>query len=87
MSPEEVIRELLVGVPMSTKRADALASEIVEALEEAGHLLDGECTTVAVGNYPLVPVETVEAYGLTIRLDAMGEASEVSARDGLVIVG
>lgn len=85
MTPEEVIEERLPK-NMSTKRRGQLASEIADSLAEAGMLLDGECTTVEVGD-ALVPVQTVEAYGLTIRLDANGEASEISHRAGLVVLG
>lgn len=86
MSPEEIIRERLPK-SMSMKRRDELAEQIAEALADEGWLLDGECTTVAIGPRALVPVETVEAYGLTIKLDALGDASEISHRDGLVILG
>lgn len=86
MSPEEVIRDAL-PVKMSKVRRDQLASEIADALAEAGWLLDGECTTVAVGPRALIPVETVEVYGLTIKLDALGDASEISHPGGLVTLG
>lgn len=85
MSPNEVIIERLPK-SMSAKRRQEVAEQILDALAEYGLLADGECCAVEVGN-ALVPVETVEAYGLTIRLDANGEASEISSAAGLVVVG
>ena len=85
MSVEEVINGQLPA-SMSRKRRGALAEQIADALAEAGLLLDGECTTVEVGD-ALLPVETVETYGLTIRLDATGNASEISHPAGLVVLG
>jgi hypothetical protein len=83
-SPRDVIGTVLPKSWSQTKR-DTVADEIAEALWEAGLLAD-DITTVAVGDARL-PVETVEAYGLTIKLDALGEASELSHPAGLVIFG
>lgn len=85
MSPEEVVIEQLPK-SMFAKRRGEVAEQILDALAESGLLVDSECWAVEVGN-ALVPVETVEAYGLTIRLDANGEASEISSAAGLVVVG
>jgi hypothetical protein len=85
VSPEEVVIEQLPK-SMSAKRRGEVAEQILDALSESGLLVDNECSAVEVGN-ALVPVETVEAYGLTIRLDANGEASEISSAAGLVVVG
>jgi hypothetical protein len=83
-SPRDVIGTVLPKSWSQTKR-DELSDTIVDALWEAGLLAD-DITTVAVGDARL-PVETVEAYGLTIKLDALGEASELSHPAGLVIFG
>lgn len=85
MTVEDVIKEQLPK-SMSAKRRDELAELIGDALAEGGYLVDGECTTVEVSD-ALMPVETVEAYGLTIKLDATGDASEISHRAGLVVLG
>lgn len=82
--PRDVIGEKLPKSWSQTKR-DTLSDKIIDALSEAG-LLAEEITAVEVVN-ALLPVETVEAFGLTIKLDAMGEASEISHRDGLVVSG
>lgn len=83
--PRYVINEaLLKGLPNGDLAADSspdaladvLSDQVAEALFNAGVLLDGEITTLEVRK-ALMPVETVEAYGLRIRLDANGDASEV----------
>ena len=85
-SPRDVVAAKLPKNWSQDKR-DTVADEILTDLEVAGHLtIDGECSTVSVGGYALVPVETVEAYGLTLRLDAMGEASEITHPAGLVVL-
>jgi hypothetical protein len=84
MSVESVIRNQLPA-SMSAKRREELCQQIADALAEAGFLLDGGCSVVEVGD-ALVPVETVEAFGLTIRLDATGNASEISSPAGLVVL-
>ena len=63
------------------KLADVLSDQVAEALFKAGVLLDDEVTTIEVRK-ALVPVETVEAYGLRIKLDANGDASEVTCDRG-----
>jgi hypothetical protein len=70
----------------SQNRRDIVADAILEALEDAGLLAQEEITTVEVGG-ALMPVEAVEAYGLTLKLDALGEASEISSDRGLVVLG
>ena len=84
MNPEDVIKELLPK-SMSAKRRGELAEQIADSLATWGHLVDGECTTVEVADARM-PVETVESYGLTIKLDAMGDAAEISHRSGLVVL-
>jgi hypothetical protein len=85
MTVEEVIRAQLPA-SMSAKRRDALVEQITDALAEQGLLVDGDCTTVEVAE-AMVPVETIEAYGLILRLDANGDAAEISHRTGLVVLG
>lgn len=58
-------------------RRDTTADEIVSDLEAAGILVNPECTTIEVTGARM-PVETIEAYGLEIKLDANGEASSIS---------
>lgn len=82
---EKVIKSQLPK-NMSAKRANALAEQIADALAEAGLLLDEHCTAVEVGD-ALLPVQTIESYGLVIKLDANGDASEISSRAGLVVIG
>jgi hypothetical protein len=75
-----------------------LREELQEILPKSQHnkidriigLIDPDrdvVNTVEVGQRALIAVETIEAYGLIIGLDALGEASDVSHRDGLVVVG
>ncbi len=83
-APAYIERDTYTGRHQNKK--DILADQIVEALEAAGwHEPDLLIATVEVGE-ALMPVETVEAYGLTIKLDAMGEASEISSARGLAVV-
>jgi hypothetical protein len=84
MSPDEVVARQLPK-SMSEKRRNELVEQILDALAEWGYLVEGVCTTVSTER-ALVPVETVEVYGLTIALDANGDASEISHRDGLVVL-
>lgn len=70
----------------SQDKRDTLADEIVSDLEVAGVMVFPKCAKVEV-TCALMPVETVEAYGLTIKLDANGEASEISHPSGLVVLG
>lgn len=84
-SPRDVIVPFLPK-NWSQSRRDQVADEIADALGDAGLLAEFECIAVEVAD-AMVPVETVEAYGLTIRLDANGEASEISHRSGLVTIG
>lgn len=67
-------REFLKNLPgkMSAKSIDA----IVEYVDAAGPA-DGIVETVELA-YARVPVETVEAYGLSIAVDANGNAVTVS---------
>lgn len=82
--PRDVVGAVLPK-SWSQNKKDAIADEILEALDNAGLLIgDALVTEVAVGERALIPVESVEAYGLTIRLDALGDASEISSERGLV---
>lgn len=83
-SPRDVVGAVLPKSWSQDKR-DTMADEIVDALYGAGFVLDEQISTVEVGG-ALVPVETVEAYGLEIRLDALGDASEISHPAGLVVL-
>lgn len=69
----------------SQTKKNNLAEQIAQALADAGVPVEAACRTVAV-EHALIPVETVEAYGLEIKLDATGSASEIHSRAGLVVV-
>jgi hypothetical protein len=70
---------------LSQKKRDELTEQIVNALFDAGLLLVDDATTIEVRG-ARVPVETVEAYGLTIRVDANGNAAEITSPWGLEIL-
>lgn len=61
-----------------------LAVDIVDALDEAGHLMYEPVESVEVVG-ARVSVETVEVHGLTISLDANGNAVRITSPWGLVI--
>ncbi|BEL07853.1 hypothetical protein Q0Z83_060440 [Actinoplanes sichuanensis] len=89
MSSTEEYREVIARhLPKnwSQDRRDAAADEIFSDLEGSGLLVAPKCTVVEVGGRPLVPVQTVRAYGLELALDAHGEASEIRHPAGLVVV-
>ncbi|TCB97557.1 hypothetical protein E0H26_11605 [Micromonospora zingiberis] len=67
-------------------KKDELSDAIYGALDEHGLILDGTVNTVEVTG-ARVTVETVEAYGLTIEVDANGNAVQISSPYGLEIVG
>lgn len=81
--PEHVVAGVLPGGDRSENKRLALAGTIVRALEEAGYLAYDIATVDVVG--ARVPIETVEAYGLTIRLDASGNAVSIASPYGLEI--
>jgi hypothetical protein len=81
MSANDVIETALRTAIKSASRRDDIATEIGEALWDAGYLTDGASTVEVHG--ARIPVETVEAYGLTISVDANGNAVEVSSPWGL----
>lgn len=83
-NPRDVVGAVLPKSWSQTKK-DALADEILDALSDAGLLLEGAATTVEVGDARM-PVETIEAYGLTIAIDALGDAAEISSPAGLVVL-
>lgn len=82
-SPRDVIGPVLPKSWSQTKRDD-LADQIADALYEAGLLVDEGIDSVEVRN-ARVTVETVEAYGLTIAVDAHGNAVQVTSPWGLEI--
>lgn len=77
VEPRDVVGALLPKSWSQDKR-DALADQILEALESEGLLTCGEIETVGI-RWTHVPIETVEAYGLVIGVDANGYAAEVSS--------
>lgn len=81
--PETVIRELLPNSWSQTRR-NGLTDQILDALYDAGLLIDGSPRTVEVRG-ARVAVEAVEAYGLRISLDANGNAVEIASPWGLEV--
>lgn len=61
-----------------------LAQIIARKLEEAGFLVPEDFDTVEVRG-ARVPVETVEVYGLTITVDANGNAVSITSPYGFEI--
>lgn len=77
----EVIGQL---IPSKVEgRRIELATSIVNALTEAGHIHEEISAVEVLG--ARVPVETVEVYGLTITLDANGNAVQISSPWGLEV--
>lgn len=86
MSPDLVIREALVPHIKGEAKRNKAADAVHDALEKASHLYeDGHVEAVEVHD-SRVPVETVNVYGLTIRLDAGGNAVSVSSPYGFMII-
>lgn len=83
-TPEQTIAELLPK-KWSEARRTALASTLADALESVGFLHRNNPEVVEVIG-ARVPVETVEVYGLTIRLDANGNAVSITSPYGLEVV-
>lgn len=83
--PRDVVTAVLPKSWSQTKK-DNLADEVLEALDTAG-LLNLNGVFVVSPEDAKVPVETIEAYGLTIKLDALGDASEISSQTALQVLG
>lgn len=81
----DVIGAVLPKSWSQTKRDD-LAEQIADALSTEGLLVENAINVVEVVG-ARVTVETIEAYGLTIELDALGDAVQVTSPAGLEIVG
>lgn len=83
--PRDVISNVL---PKSWSQAkkDDLINKITDALYEECLLVEDAINVVEVLG-AMVTVETVEAYGLTIEVDANGDAVQVVSPHGLVVVG
>jgi hypothetical protein len=73
--PRDVVGAVLPK-SWSQSKKDELADEILEALDEAGLLAADEIEAVGIRG-ARIPVETVEAYGLVIGVDANGDAAEI----------
>jgi uncharacterized protein YaaQ len=85
MTPEEVIDAALAPYIKSAKRREEAVSKLVDALGNAGLLTEYEVDAVEVHG-ARVPVEDVDAYGLSISLDAKGNAVRVSCPWGLAVM-
>lgn len=83
-NPREVVTSVLPK-SWSQNKKDTLADEVLEALDNAGFLSEEPYTTVSLQD-ALMPVQTVEAFGLRIALDATGAASAISSDRGLVVI-
>ncbi|MET0423630.1 MAG: hypothetical protein ABW046_07140 [Actinoplanes sp.] len=77
VNPRDLVGALLPE-SWSQKDRDNLADEILDALAFNGLLTEGEIETVGI-RWTHVPIETVEAYGLVIGVDANGYAAEISS--------
>lgn len=80
--PQKLVEDALPKSWSAVRKAN-LAGEIVDVLSDAGLLVEEEFDTVEVATARM-PVESVEAYGLRLRIDALGEAVEIHHPDGLV---
>lgn len=86
MSALDVTNDALKTFIRSESRRDEAASDIVAGLESAGHLWEeGWVQTVEV-HHARVIVETIEAYGLVIQLDAHGNAVTVNSPHGFMVI-
>jgi hypothetical protein len=84
MDAEQIIRDALGTMFKSQRRIDELVNPIYDALEKAGCLIMGDLATVEVCGARLA-VDGVEAYGLSISLDAHGNAVDVSSPHGMFV--
>jgi hypothetical protein len=85
MDVEQIIRRALGTTLKSERRIEELSTPIYDALEKAGCLLMGDLATVEVCG-ARVAVEAVEVYGLSISVDANGNAVDVSSPFGMGVV-
>jgi hypothetical protein len=85
MSPGEVADKALEPFIKAKGRRDQAAADVVEALGKAAHLFENGWVTKVEVHHARVGVETVEAYGLIITLDANGNAVDVSSPWGFMI--
>jgi hypothetical protein len=85
MSAEDVIREALTPFLKSNKRREKAAESIAENLREAGLLLDYAPETVEVVG-SRVAIETTTVGGLTVSLDAAGNAVRVTSPYGFEVI-
>lgn len=83
---ESVARKALAEHIKAEFKRDTAADAVVEALTDAGHLYENGWVEAVEVHDSHVPVETVHAYGLTIRLDAGGNAVSVSSPYGFMII-
>jgi hypothetical protein len=83
---ETIIFDVLAKhTKMGKRKREELATLIDEVLIEAGFMdLDEAVEVVEVRNARM-PVEAVEAYGLLIEVDALGDAVTVSSPDGFEV--
>lgn len=86
MSAISVVENALPKSIRSEARRAELAQAITDALEAEGHLWeDGWVDAVEVHNARVI-TETIEVYGLTIQLDAHGNAVTVSSPHGFMVI-
>lgn len=84
MTPsEKIIYDVLSkSTKMGAKKREELAVEIDDALIEEGWLVPEQGVSSIEVDGARVPVETVQIYGLTIEVDANGNAVTVSSERG-----
>jgi len=85
MTPEETINAVLLPFLKSAKRRADAVEQLIAALETEGHLIDGALDTVEVRDSK-VGVETTELGGLSITLDAAGNAVRITSPYGLDVI-
>lgn len=86
MSAELAIRKALEPHIKAEGKRDTAAEKVWEALIDAGHLYENGWVEAVEVHGAKVPVETVHVGGLTVRLDAGGNAVSVSSPWGFMII-
>jgi hypothetical protein len=82
--PEDIIAKLLPGKLSQTRRQE-VAESILDELADAGYLFLDTVSSVEIPG-ARVTVETIQAYGLTIEIDANGDAGKITSLRGLEVV-
>lgn len=84
-TPETVIDRALAAYIKAEAKRESAAGAVRSALEDTGHLFENGWVCAVEVHHARLAVQTVQAYGLTITLDAHGNAVTVSSEDGFMI--